>query len=73
MTTPDTGESPLVGVERSIRLYLNDLKFKQTGRDPKNGGFAYAEVPDWALRQWLNRIEIAQRGISISGSEDDQT
>jgi hypothetical protein len=63
----------LAGVAKSIRRHLETLQFKQTGRDPKTNGYAYAEVPDWALRQWLDRIELAQNGIAISGSANADT
>lgn len=56
--------TPLEGVERALRHHLANLKFKPTGRDPKSDGYAYAEVPDWALRQWLKRVEDA-RGITL--------
>lgn len=62
---------PLEAVRRSIRFKLdNDLKHRTTGRDPKSNGYAYAEVPDWALRQWLSRIELVIGGIEIYGSAE---
>lgn len=38
-------------VARFCRHWLGHLEYRQTGRDPKNNGFAFAAVPDWALRQ----------------------
>lgn len=46
-------------VRGSIRHHLDNLKYRQTGQDPKTNGFAYAEVPDWQLRQWLEAITEA--------------
>lgn len=42
---------------RSIRHHLDGLLFRSTGKDPKNTGFSYAEVPEWQLRRWLDDLE----------------
>jgi hypothetical protein len=37
-----------------LERLLGNLKYKQTnGYGPKTEGYAYAEVPDWAIRQKL--------------------
>lgn len=38
---------------------LRDLKFKTTGRDPKNDGYAYAELADWKIRQFIASMDAA--------------
>lgn len=52
-----TGLDAEPSAARSIRHYLANLQYRQTGRDPMANGYAYAEVPDWALRQWLTVVE----------------
>lgn len=48
-------------ITRSIRHHLNGLIFQPTGKDPKNTGFNYAEVPEWQLRRWLTKLEKPAR------------
>jgi hypothetical protein len=53
-------ESPSVVVNRLARLtrhYLGNLEYRQTGRGPKTNGFAFAAVPESALRQHLHALE----------------
>lgn len=57
--------APLGDVERGLHHHLANLQFKPTGKDPKSDGYAYAEIPDWALRHWLKRVE-EQRGVQVS-------
>jgi hypothetical protein len=40
-------------VVRGIKHNLQNLKHRQTGESPKFNSYAYAEIPDWQLRQWL--------------------
>ena len=48
-----------VGAEiaRELRRYLDKLEYQPTGRDPKNTGFSFAKIPDWQLRQWIEKID----------------
>ena len=49
--------------------YLDRLEFRSTGRDPKNNGFTFAAVPEWALRQEIERIDsaLSDHGVQKSG------
>lgn len=49
-------------IVKSIEHYLGKLKSRQTGRDAALNHFAYAEVPDWQLRQWGETIAALQPG-----------
>lgn len=40
--------------DRKLKHYLEDVKYRQTGRDPKTNGYAYIEMPEWAARQLLD-------------------
>ena len=53
-TRAEAAERERDGMRRFANHYLGQLEYLQTGRDPKNNGFAYARVPDWALRQLLD-------------------
>ena len=37
-----------------------NLEYRQTGRDPKLNGYAYAEVPDWKLLWWEETARIME-------------
>lgn len=77
-----TRSSDLVMVEREVleaakrrcQHYLDRLEFRPTGRDPKNTGFNFAAVPEWALRQELTRIELAlqsvEGGVQVAAKQE---
>jgi hypothetical protein len=52
-----TEAEPSAAFAKSVWRHLDNLQHRQTGRDPKTNGYAYAEVPDWTLRQWLAKAE----------------
>lgn len=58
----NTRAAPPEGMQQSIRHYLDKLKYRPTGADPKNDGYTYAEVPEWQLRRWLAAAEAPQEG-----------
>lgn len=41
-----------------------NLEYRQTGRDPKTNGYAYAEVPDWKLRWWEETARIMESRLA---------
>ena len=45
-------------------IISNNLKFRQTGREPKLNAYHYAEIPDWMLRQWLRRLTNLDRSLA---------
>lgn len=47
----------------SIGFALETLKMRQTGRDPKLNAYAYAEIPDWQLKQWKEDADASQARI----------
>lgn len=54
----------LANIARGLRDVLSRLNSKQIGRDPKGTAVAYAEVPDWLLRQWLERVGIIETSLT---------
>lgn len=58
-------------IKDSIQHYLDNLKYKQTSGHavPRAEGFAYAEVPDWQLRQWMDQISL-NATPDLKGSKD---
>ena len=46
-------------VAREMRVRLKNLKYRETGtiHGPATNGYAYAEIPDWMLRQWISWLE----------------
>jgi hypothetical protein len=63
-------------IQRSRRLELSrlansichvlsqKLQHRATGRDPKLNGYTYADVPEWLLRQWLERVTNVDRSLA---------
>lgn len=39
--------------ERFAQYNLGKLEYQQTGRNPKANGYAFARVPEWALRKLM--------------------
>lgn len=71
-----TAASPLElwKVARSIRrLLMTGLIYRSTGRDPKNDGLHFAEVPDWQLRDWLHTVDTAASAIEARRAETENT
>jgi len=59
-------------VRQGIRHHLmTGLIFRSTGRDPNNTGYAFAEVPDWQLRQWLEIVDDAAQAMSARSAETE--
>lgn len=54
------------GVERTLATLL---QHRCTTKDPKAGGFNFAEVPDWALRQWHEDLCVAAQAIEARRAE----
>lgn len=51
-------------VPRQMQRALDNLKFRQTSSSGiQPAGFAYAEVPDWQLKQWIAALENADRAF----------
>jgi hypothetical protein len=56
----------LLKLQRSYKNLLANLQFKQTSSyGPRAEGYAYAEMPDWLLKQHLEIIET-ELGESVS-------
>jgi len=47
----------LKSIRAVIRYHSKVLHYEQTGADPN--GFAYAKIPDWAIKQIMDDIELA--------------
>lgn len=60
----DVAGAALRAAERLCDHHLANLKYRQTGQDPKNNGYAYAEIPDWALRQLKDSLEAVRLDIT---------
>jgi len=37
--------------------FLENIYYEQTGQDPKNNGYSYVKIPEWAVRQWIDRLD----------------
>jgi IS4 transposase len=60
------------GIERAFATLL---QHRSTTRDPKAGGFEFAEIPAWVLRQWHEDLGIAAQEMSADapqGGSDDR-
>lgn len=58
---------PLWRMRTNIRHHLmTGLIHRSTGKDPKNDGYTFAEVPDWQLREWSEVVERAAQAMERS-------
>jgi len=37
--------------------FLENIYYEQTGQDPKNNGYNYVKIPEWTIRQWIERLD----------------
>lgn len=47
-----------------------EIKYRQTGRDPKTNGYSYVEIPEWDMRQKLQAVRMDLDGITEQDIED---
>jgi hypothetical protein len=56
-------------LDNGICRALHALQYRTTGRDPKMSGYAYAEIPQWVLLQWLGYNRMAAQAIEARRAE----
>lgn len=43
-------------VLRVLEHHIKEVKYRQTGSDPKNNGYEYIEMPLWSARQCVDEL-----------------
>lgn len=60
-------------LDNGICTVLSRFKSRQVSADPKANAAAFAEVPDWMLRQWLGIIRAPVSGIEAATADETRS
>lgn len=67
----DERASLLADLQAWIEFALNkEIKYRQTGHDPKLNGYSYVEIPEWEMRQKLAAIRMELLGVTEEDIEE---